>query len=145
MCVCVCVFFAQAGFYLYSPRDDESIAKIIEDADVVVNMIGKRYETKHMFPTNEKGQLDFTFGSRVNFSFKEVNVDIASKIARIAAETPSVKQLVHVSALAANPDSTSEWARTKYEGEMAVKEIFPEATIIRPATLFGVEDRFLNW
>jgi NADH dehydrogenase (ubiquinone) 1 alpha subcomplex subunit 9 len=43
------------------------------------------------------------------------------------------------------PDSSSEWARTKYEGEMAVKEVYPWATIIRPTQLFGAEDRLLNW
>jgi len=134
-----------AAFYLYSPRDEESVSEIIEDADVVVNMIGKRYETKHVFPTNSEGQLDTKFGSRINYGFKEVNVDIAARIARIAANTPSVKQLIHVSALAADPNSNSEWARTKYEGELAVREAFPGATIIRPATLFGVEDRFINW
>ncbi|CAN0496653.1 unnamed protein product, partial [Scytosiphon promiscuus] len=31
------------------------------------------------------------------------------------------------------------------EGELAVKEAFPEATIVRPAKLFGNDDRLLTW
>lgn len=31
------------------------------------------------------------------------------------------------------------------QGEAAVKEEFPEATIVRPAKLFGNEDRLLQW
>lgn len=33
----------------------------------------------------------------------------------------------------------------QYEGELAVKEAFPEATIVRPAKLFGNNDRLLTW
>merc|ERR1719482_1886020 len=52
---------------------------------------------------------------------------------------------MHVSAMAADAASPSEWARTKAAGEAAVLEEFPEATIVRPCTLFGWEDRLLNW
>lgn len=54
-------------------------------------------------------------------------------------------KLIHVSALGASADNESEWFRTKALGEEAVRAEFPEATIVRPATLFGDEDKFLNW
>lgn len=38
----------------------------------------------------------------------------------------------------------SEILKTKWEGECAVKEEFPEATIVRPATIYGQEDNFLT-
>ena len=38
-----------------------------------------------------------------------------------------VKSFIHISALSASPDSTSEWSRSKFRGEQAVREAFPEA------------------
>jgi uncharacterized protein YbjT (DUF2867 family) len=52
--------------------------------------------------------------------------------------------LVHVSALAADPRAPSAWARTKAAGEDAVRAIAPGATIVRPAAVFGPEDRLTN-
>jgi len=34
---------------------------------------------------------------------------------------------------------------SRFEGEIAVKSAFPDATIVRPAVMFGHEDWFLNW
>jgi len=55
-----------------------------------------------------------------------------------------VERLVHVSALGANYDSPSTFMRSKAAGEEALREAFPAATILRPATIFGDEDKFLN-
>jgi uncharacterized protein YbjT (DUF2867 family) len=52
--------------------------------------------------------------------------------------------LVHTSALGADPQSRSAYGRSKGEGEQAVAAAFPRATILRPSTVFGQEDQFLN-
>lgn len=44
-----------------------------------------------------------------------------------------------------NPYFFVTWLCLKAEGELAVKEAFPEATIVRPAKLFGNDDRLLTW
>ena len=67
----------------------------------------------------------------------------AQRIARICAEA-NVPRLIHVSHLNAAPDSPSELYRTKWEGERAVRDAFPEATIVRPGPMFGAEDWLLN-
>lgn len=62
----------QLGFIPFSPRDDESILECIKNSDVVINLIGKHYETQHIVPTRRAdGKL-----SRTNYSFEDVNVTI---------------------------------------------------------------------
>jgi NADH dehydrogenase (ubiquinone) 1 alpha subcomplex subunit 9 len=101
----------------FSPRDEDSIRESLKHSDIVINLIGKHYETKHAVPTRRAdGSL-----SRVNFSFEEVHVDIARRIARISKEA-GVKSLIHVSALSADLESESKWSLTKAMGEE-----FPDA------------------
>ena len=51
---------------------------------------------------------------------------------------------VQISAIGADPDSASAYGRSKAEGEAAVREAFPRATVLRPSTAFGPEDDFVN-
>jgi NADH dehydrogenase (ubiquinone) 1 alpha subcomplex subunit 9 len=124
----------------YSPRDLDSVREVIADADVVVNMIGKYYESGQPVQTKKFPYL----GYETNYSFEETNVTIARNIAEICKEM-QVDHLIHVSSASANPESKSRWSRTKYEGEMAVKEAFPWATIVRPTHMFGKDDFILSW
>lgn len=112
----------QLGLMPFSPRDRESIYEAVKKSDVVINLIGKHYETKHIVPTRRAdGSL-----SRVNYDFEEVNVTIPRILAEISKEA-GVESFIHVSALSADPESKSKWSRTKYQGELAVREAFPEA------------------
>lgn len=65
---------------------------------------------------------------------------------RIAAAAKAVgaSAFVHVSAIGGNAESEVAYARTKGEGEAAVRVAFPEATIVRPSLIFGPDDNFLN-
>ncbi|WP_375398144.1 complex I NDUFA9 subunit family protein [uncultured Sphingomonas sp.] len=98
----------------------DTIARAIEGADGVVNLVG-------------------VFGS----GMARVHVEGARTIAAAAAKA-GVEALVHVSALGADAGSPAAYARTKGEGEQAVRAAFPNATILRPSTVFGQEDQFLN-
>ena len=98
----------------------ETIARAVEGADAVINLVG-------IF----KGNLEL------------VHVHGAGKLAA-AARAAGAKAFVHVSAIGADPDSPSEYGRTKGLGEQAVRSAFPGATIIRPSTVFGPEDQFTN-
>ena len=130
----------QLGLMPFSPRDEASIRESMTNSDIVINLIGKHYETKHMVPTRRaNGKL-----SRVNFDFDEVHETIPRTLARLAREA-GVQSFVHVSALSADLESLSKWSRTKAKGEIAVRQDFSDAIIVKPATVFGAEDRFLNW
>mmetsp|Transcript_9193 Transcript_9193/g.17309 ORF Transcript_9193/g.17309 Transcript_9193/m.17309 type:complete len:398 (+) Transcript_9193:207-1400(+) len=130
----------RSRFVFYSPRDRDSMAEVIADADLVINATGKYYETKHL--VEKKGFPFFDYAT--NYSFQETNVDIPRTIAELCTEL-QVDNLIHISSINANPDSKCVWTKTKYQGEMAVREAYPWATIVRPSQLFGHEDRLLNW
>lgn len=78
-----------------------------------------------------------------NFDLYDVNVWGAQRIAEAVAKY-DVDRFVHVSSHSASKSSPSEFLRTKAQGEEIVRSIFPETTIVRPAPLFGWEDRLLN-
>jgi NADH dehydrogenase (ubiquinone) 1 alpha subcomplex subunit 9 len=129
----------QLGLIPFSTRDRESIRETLQYADVVVNLIGKHYETKHLVPTRRAdGKL-----SRVNFSLEETHVVVPQTLAEVAKEA-GVQNFIQVSALSADVNSASEWSRTKARGEEAVHKIYPDAVIVKLNTIFGPEDRFLN-
>jgi len=108
----------------YDIRDEESIAKVTEGCNVVINLVGAPWETR-------------------NFDFNQVHVEGAAAIARAAANA-GASRLIHVSHLAQGSCEESGFATSKAAGEAAVKEIFPDATIVRPATMVGENDRFLS-
>ncbi|PPR05382.1 hypothetical protein CVT24_007996 [Panaeolus cyanescens] len=105
-------------------RDEKAIAECLRHSDTVINLTGREYETK-------------------NFDFRSVNAVGAGRIAKIAAEC-GVSQFIQVSHLDASKDSASKFYQSKAEGEELVKEAFPTATIVRPAQMFGYEDKLLN-
>jgi NADH dehydrogenase len=105
-------------------RDPDSVARAVDGAVAVINSVGILYETRRQ-------------------SFDDVHVAGAATIAAAAAKA-GVRQLVHISALGANPASASEYARSKARGESAVADAFAGAVILRPSVIFGAEDRFFN-
>jgi NADH dehydrogenase len=105
-------------------RDRASVARAVAGADAVVNLVGILHE-----------------GGRQRF--QAVQAEGARNIAEEAARA-GAQQLVHISAIGADPSSNSAYARTKAEGEAAVRQAFPRATILRPSIVFGPEDGFFN-
>jgi NADH dehydrogenase (ubiquinone) 1 alpha subcomplex subunit 9 len=78
-----------------------------------------------------------------NYKFADVHEEGARRIARIAYQA-GVSRFVHMSHLNAVEDSKSRYYQSKARSETAVREAFPGATVVRPSTLYGHEDRFLN-
>ncbi|MBT8155857.1 complex I NDUFA9 subunit family protein [Epibacterium ulvae] len=105
-------------------RDDASVASVMEGADAVVNCVGV---------LNGLGKN----------TFEAVHADGAERVARISAEQ-GVARFVHMSAIGADAESASEYARTKAEGEAGVLKHRADAVILRPSVVFGTEDEFFN-
>jgi NADH dehydrogenase len=76
-------------------------------------------------------------------TFERVHYLGPARLARMAREA-GVERLVHISAIGADPRSRSAYARSKAQGEAAVRDAFPTATILRPSIVFGPEDQFFN-
>ncbi|MBA4804498.1 MAG: complex I NDUFA9 subunit family protein [Brevundimonas sp.] len=104
--------------------DPAQVAEALQGADAAINLIGVLYESGRN-------------------TFEAAHVQTARNIAEACA-AGGVDRLVHVSAIGANPESDSAYARTKAAAEMAVREVKPNAVIVRPSVVFGPGDDFLN-
>jgi NADH dehydrogenase len=105
-------------------RYRDSLLAAADGADAVVNLVGI------LFPSGKQ-------------TFKAVQDEGARHVAE-AARAGGAKALVHVSAIGASADSPSVYARSKAEGEAAVRDVFPEAIVLRPSVVFGPGDDFFN-
>ncbi|WP_425228561.1 complex I NDUFA9 subunit family protein [Sphingomonas sp.] len=110
----------QSQFVAADVTRADTVARAVEGADAVVNLVG-------------------TFGAdmaRVQFN--------GARIVAAAAAQAGVEALVHISAIGADATGRSRYAQTKGAGDDAIRSAFPAATILRPSVVFGPEDHFLN-
>jgi uncharacterized protein YbjT (DUF2867 family) len=75
-------------------------------------------------------------------TFDAVQGQGAGTVAKAAGAVGA--RMVHVSAIGADENSPSHYARAKAAGELAVRAAIPAATILRPSVVFGPEDQFTN-
>lgn len=101
-----------------------SVARAVEGADAVINLVGVLFEA-----------------GRQTFESLHVN---GSDVIGDACAAAGIRNVVGVSAIGANAESESDYARTKGEGENVLREHVPTADILRPSILFGPEDDFFN-
>lgn len=105
-------------------RDKDSVRNAIRGSTVVVNLMGKHYET-------------------YNYKFDDVHVEGARRLAETAREE-GVTHFVHVSTAMPLEKCKSKWLQSKQQGEDVVRKIYPDATIIRTTDMFGAEDRLVT-
>jgi NADH dehydrogenase len=103
---------------------DATLARAIEGASIVVNLVG-------------------ILAERRAGDFARLQAEGAGRVARLAAAS-GVSHLVQMSAIGASADSPAQYARSKAAGEALVREHFPNASILRPSLVFGPEDQFFN-
>jgi NADH dehydrogenase len=110
----------QTQFVAADVTKPESVRRAVHGATAVINLVGIL-----------KGK------------FENVHVAGARNVAEAAAAA-GAGALVQISAIGADPAAESAYAKSKGEGEAAVRAAFPGATIIRPSIMFGAEDGFVN-
>jgi len=105
-------------------RDRASVERAVVGAEVVINLVGILFE-------------------RGRQRFATIQAEGAGLVAAAAAGA-GARVLVHMSALGADPEAASTYARSKAEGEALVLKAFPKAVIMRPSLIFGADDGFFN-
>src|SRR5437764_9606256 len=104
-------------------RHPASVEAAAREADVVINLVGILFE-------------------RGRQQFDAVQSAGAEAVARAAAAFDA--RMIHVSAIGADAESASRYARSKALGEKLVLSAVPSAVILRPSVLFGPDDSFFN-
>jgi uncharacterized protein YbjT (DUF2867 family) len=104
-------------------RHTASVEAAARDAQVLINLVGvlsehgrQRFDTIHTFGAEQVALAASAHGAR----------------------------LVHVSAIGADENSRSAYARSKAAAERLVLAAQPQAVIMRPSIIFGPEDDFFN-
>jgi uncharacterized protein YbjT (DUF2867 family) len=105
-------------------RHERSVAAAVQGVDTVINLVGILYESGRQ-------------------RFDAVHVEGVRRVARAAAGA-GVRRFLHISALGADAQSPSAYARSKAAGEATLREHFPSAIVLRPSIVFGPEDDFFN-
>lgn len=100
----------------------ETLKAAIDNADVVVSMVGLMHGTIE--------------------DFERIQWRGAENVARATRHAGA--KLIHISAIGANVNSNVPYARTKALGEDAVLSICSDATVIRPSIVFGPGDGFFG-
>jgi uncharacterized protein YbjT (DUF2867 family) len=104
-------------------RYPDSVAAAMRDADIAVNLVGILFE---------RGQQ----------RFDAVMAAGAEAVARAASGAGA--PLIHASAIGADANSPSHYARAKAAGEQLVMAAQSDSVILRPSIVFGPEDDFFN-
>ena len=105
-------------------RFPQSVARAVQGADAVVNLVGVLFESGRQ-------------------TFDALHANGPDVIAEACAAA-GIQNLAHVSAIGADAQSESDYARSKGEGEAHLREHVPSADILRPSIVFGAEDDFFN-
>ncbi|HOL37475.1 MAG: complex I NDUFA9 subunit family protein [Proteobacteria bacterium] len=103
-------------------HDDATLAGLVSGADAVVNLVAILHGSAR--------------------AFEQVHVALPRRLA--AACRDSGCRLVHVSALGVGRDAPSQYLRSKWAGEEALRTAGAPLTILRPSLVFGAGDRALN-
>jgi NADH dehydrogenase len=103
--------------------DEKKLRDLFSRSDICINLIGILYEKK-------KGN-----------TFYNIHTLFPSLLAKLAKEY-KLKNFIHISALGINEATTSNYAKSKLEGEKNILDNFSISTILRPSIVYSIDDNF---
>ena len=106
-------------------RNADSVARAVRGASVVINLVARRLSARQ--PAVCDGERRWC--GRCRRGARRPRASRRSSTCRSSAPTA---------------ESESAFARSRAEGEAAVREAFPSAIIMRPSLIFGPDDSFFN-
>ena len=125
---------SKKNFTIYKPgqyklvncdiKNSSKLQSVLDGTDYVINLVGLLVNKR-------------------NNSFESVHKVAVENIVSICKKL-DIKKLIHVSAIGSEKNSKSEYSRTKFFGEEAVKT-FRNYCILRPSIIYGDEDNFINF
>jgi len=99
-----------------------TIEKLIQNADVCINLVGILYE---------KGSNNFV---NIHEKFPNMISNICKKF--------DLHKFIHLSALGIENAKNSKYAKSKLNGEISVRQNFKKAVILKPSIIYSVDDNF---
>jgi uncharacterized protein YbjT (DUF2867 family) len=106
--------------------DQGAITRLLEDAQAVIHLVGIIMETPHLGQTFDRVHR------------------LATERLLASAIRAKVPRWIQMSALGTRPDATSNYHRTKWEAEQAIRESGIEHTIFRPSIIHGHDGEFMQ-
>ncbi|WP_249201615.1 complex I NDUFA9 subunit family protein [Gluconobacter sphaericus] len=128
-----------------NPEGDQALARFPGDGRVEfikasVNDVGS---LERLFGGADAGINLVSIMSPNVKAMHRVNVE-GARLAALAAQREGVGQYMHMSAIGASIRSPGNYGRSKGLAERVVREVFPEAALLRPSVIFGPDDSFFN-
>ena len=105
--------------------DPASLPHALKDVDTVVHCVGIILEPK-------------------GISFETV-VQAGTANLVDACQTAHINQIIYISALGTRKNAVSRYHQTKWAAEETIRQSGIDYTILRPSTVYGNGDHFLNW
>ncbi|AYD03462.1 complex I NDUFA9 subunit family protein [Neorhizobium sp. NCHU2750] len=104
-------------------RYPQSVERAVEGSVHVINCVGILFES----------------GRNTFDAIQETGARTVAEAAKKAGA-----KLTHISAIGADVNSGSSYARSKGRAEESILSLMPDAVILRPSIIFGPEDNFFN-